>query len=142
MVRFVAYLKKHAITAVNDRTENYYAELITIEENKIHRAKDRRMNVDVNMKQLEGLKQDLVAYLELTETIKQNMRAPRNSSDKLITQDGVRKLIQELYDLPHFGKNLENMKTVTVSSHETNGRERSHRRERKVSWEEGCCIWS
>ncbi|KAM0227936.1 hypothetical protein ACHAPO_011144 [Fusarium lateritium] len=130
MVRFVAYLKKHAITAVNDRTENYYTELIKIEENKIQRAKDRRMNVDVNIKKLESLKQDLDAYLELTETIKQNMRAPRDSSDKLLTQDGVRKLIQELYDLPHFGRNLENMKTVIVSSHETNGRERLHRRER------------
>ncbi|OBS25900.1 hypothetical protein FPOA_06434 [Fusarium poae] len=126
MVRFVAYLKKHAITAVNDRTENYYIELINIEENKIQRAKDKRMNVEVNVKKLQGLKQDLDAHLELTETIKQNMRAPRDSSDKLLTREGVKKLIQDLYNLPHFGKNLENMKTVIVSSHETG----SHRRER------------
>ncbi|QPC71916.1 hypothetical protein HYE68_002668 [Fusarium pseudograminearum] len=131
MVRFVAYLKKHAITAVNDRTQNYYMELIKNEQNKIQRARDRKMNVDVNVKKLEGLKQDLEAHQELTETIKQNMRAPRDSSDKLLTSEGVRRLIQELYDLPHFGKDLKKMKLDIVSSHETTQhRERSHRRER------------
>ncbi|RGP69995.1 hypothetical protein FSPOR_4285 [Fusarium sporotrichioides] len=130
MVRFVAYLKEHAITAVNDRTENYYTELIRNEKNKIQRAKDRKMNVDFNIKKLEGLKQDLAAHLELTKTIKHNIRAPRDSSDKLLTKEGVRKLIQDLYDLPHFGKDLQKLKIDIVSSHETNNRERLHRRER------------
>ncbi|GKU03600.1 unnamed protein product [Fusarium langsethiae] len=130
MVRFVAYLKEHAITAVNDRTVNYYTELIRNEKNKIQRAKDRKMNVDFNIKKLKGLKQDLAAHLELTETIKHNMRAPRDSSDKLLTKEGVRKLIQDLYNLPHFGKDLQKMKIDIVSSHETNDGERSHRRQR------------
>jgi hypothetical protein len=128
MVRFVAYLKQHAITPINDTTENYYNELIKNEENKIQRGKDGRMNVDVNIKKLQGLKQDRDAYLELTETIKRNMMAPRSSSDEPLAEEGVRKLIRDLYDLPHFGKDLKKMKSEIVSSHETTSRERSHRR--------------
>jgi hypothetical protein len=86
------------------------------------------MNVDVNIKKLQGLKQDRDAYLELTETIKRNMMAPRSSSDEPLAEEGVRKLIQDLYDLPHFGKDLKKMKGEIVSSYETTSRERSHRR--------------
>ncbi|RGP67000.1 hypothetical protein FLONG3_8658 [Fusarium longipes] len=128
MVRFVAYLKRDAITLINDKTEDYYNELIKNEENKIQRGKDGRMNVDVNIKRLKGLEQDRDAYLELTETIKRNMMAPRSSSDKPLIEEGVKTLIQDLYSLPHFGKDLKKMKSDIVSSHDTIGRRRSHRR--------------
>lgn len=130
VVRFVAYLKQHAITPINDAAEKYYDELIKNEENKIQYGRERNINVDVNTKKLKDLKQSLEAHVQLTETIKENMLDPSSSSDEPLTKEGVGKLIQDLYNLPHFGANLKNLKIDIVSSHETTGRERSHRREK------------
>ncbi|KAJ4267155.1 hypothetical protein NW762_003255 [Fusarium torreyae] len=122
--RFLAYLKRHAITPINDATEAYYDELIKAEGNKIQAGKDAKMNVDGYMKRLEHLIEDREAHLQLTETIKQNMHAPREPVEKLLTQQGVEELVQKLYDLKHWGKNLRIIKEIITTSKNAAYRER------------------
>jgi hypothetical protein len=136
-VRFVMYLDKHVIMPINDATERYYKQLIKNEEKKIQSAKQRRLNVDVNIKKLDRLKDDLEAHVQLTKAIKREVRDHGRSSDEPLDKNSVQKLIRDLYNLKHFGNSLKNMKIDIVSSHDVVPRERSHRRaksrERKAS---------
>ncbi|KAJ4014578.1 hypothetical protein NW752_007347 [Fusarium irregulare] len=136
-VRFVVYLDENAIAPLNDATERYYEQLIKNEDKKIQSAKQHRLNVDVNIKKLERLKNDLDAHRQLTKAIERDMRHPRSSSDNPLDKDSVQKLIRELYNLKHFGHSLKNMKIDIVSSHDVVPRERSHRREKSRERETG-----
>ncbi|KAM0553118.1 hypothetical protein ACHAPJ_007667 [Fusarium lateritium] len=122
--RFLAYLKRHAITPINDATEAYYNELIKAEENNIQAGKDAKMNVDGYKKRLEHLIEDREAHLQLTETIKQNMHAPREPVERLLTQQGVEELVEKLYNLNHWGKNLRIIKNIITTSKNAAYRER------------------
>ncbi|KAF4343656.1 hypothetical protein FBEOM_2396 [Fusarium beomiforme] len=105
--QFVAYLRENSAKAFHDATEEYYDQLIKIEKDKIQYGKDSRLNVDANKRKLQGLTHDRDKHLELVRTIKENMHAPRDQTEELLTPDGVDKLIRELYELEHFGKNLK-----------------------------------
>ncbi|KAF5647966.1 hypothetical protein F52700_1180 [Fusarium sp. NRRL 52700] len=102
--QFVAYLREHSANAFNDATEKYYDQLIKIETGKIQFGKDNRINVDANKRKLKGLRDDRDRHLELVKTIQQNMHAPRDQTEALLTQDGVEQLIRDLYNLEHFSK--------------------------------------
>ncbi|KAF5025539.1 hypothetical protein F66182_2347 [Fusarium sp. NRRL 66182] len=125
--RFVAYLKQHAITPVNDATKEYFEMLIDQEKTKIQVGRDQGVNVDSNRKKLNGLKEDLLAHVELTEMIKQNMHAPRSRLEECLTKEDIEKLVDRLYHLEHFGKKLKELRDIMTSSHNATYRERPYR---------------
>ncbi|KAI1056015.1 hypothetical protein LB506_009186 [Fusarium annulatum] len=108
--QFVAYLREHSANAFNDATEKYYDQLIKIETGKIQYGKDNKINVDVNKIKLKGLTDDRDRHLELVKTIQENMHAPRDHTEALLTQDGVEQLIRDLHNLKHFGKSLRGLR--------------------------------
>ncbi|ENH70696.1 hypothetical protein FOC1_g10004994 [Fusarium oxysporum f. sp. cubense race 1] len=129
--QFVAYLREHSANAFNDATEKYYDQLIKIEIGKIQFGKDHRLNVDANKRKLRGLTDDRDRHLELVKTIQENMHAPRDQTEALLTQDGVEQLIRDLYNLKHFGKNLRSLRDDIT--HYKNHGKRSHHRHRSRS---------
>ncbi|EXL96425.1 hypothetical protein NOF04DRAFT_9716 [Fusarium oxysporum II5] len=129
--QFVAYLREHSANAFNDATEKYYDQLIKIEIGKIQFGKDNRLNVDANKTKLKGLTDDRDRHLELVKTIQENMHAPRDQTEALLTQDGVEQLIRDLYNLKHFGKNLRSLRDDIT--HYKNHGKRSHHRHRSRS---------
>jgi hypothetical protein len=50
-----------------------------------------------------------------------------NANFKPLDEAGVSKLVDQLYSLKHFGKNLQNVKNVTAKAHQATYRERPHR---------------
>ncbi|KAF5579740.1 hypothetical protein FPCIR_10934, partial [Fusarium pseudocircinatum] len=86
--QFVAYLREHSANAFNDATEKYYDQLIKVETGKIQFGKDNRINVDANKRKLKGLTDDRDRHLELVKTIQENMHAPRDQTEALLTQNG------------------------------------------------------
>ncbi|KAF4453669.1 hypothetical protein F53441_3678 [Fusarium austroafricanum] len=135
--QFVAYLKEHSVKAINDATEEYYNQLIKNEEDNIQLGKDNKMNVDANKKKLKGLIHDRNAHLELVDAIKENMHAPRHQMEEILTDDGVEKLIRELYSLKHFGKNLKLLKD-DIEFYDKGYSERPHHRRRSRSRKPRC----
>lgn len=89
------------------------------------------MNVDANKRKLRGLTDDRDRHLELVKTIQENMHAPRDQTEALLTQDGVEQLIRDLYNLKHFGKNLRSLRDDIT--HYKNHGKRSHHRHRSRS---------
>ncbi|KAF5566305.1 hypothetical protein FNAPI_1222 [Fusarium napiforme] len=123
--QFVAYLREHSANAFNDATEKYYDQLIKVETDKIQYGKDKRINVDANRRKLKGLTDDRDRHLELVKTIQENMHAPRDQTEALLTQDGVEQLIRDLYNLKHFGKSLRSLRD-DITHYKDHGN-RSHR---------------
>jgi hypothetical protein len=50
-----------------------------------------------------------------------------NANFKPLDEAGVTQLVNQLYTLKHFGKNLQNVKNVTARAHQATYRERPHR---------------
>jgi hypothetical protein len=50
-----------------------------------------------------------------------------NANFKPLDEAGVSQLVNQLYSLKHFGKNLQNVKNVTARAHQATYRERPHR---------------
>ncbi|KAH7259516.1 uncharacterized protein BKA55DRAFT_562682 [Fusarium redolens] len=129
--QFVAYLRENSANAFNDATVVYYDQLIKIEKGKIQFGKDNRVNVDANKRKLKGLTDDRDKHLGLVKTIEENMHAPRDQTEALLTQDGVEQLIKDLYNLKHFGKNLRSLRDDIT--YYKNHSKRSHHRPRSRS---------
>ncbi|KAG5798413.1 hypothetical protein H9Q69_002561 [Fusarium xylarioides] len=133
--QFVAYLREHSANAFNDATEKYYDQLINIETGKIQFGKDNRINVDANKRKLKGLADDRDRHLELVKTIQENMHAPRDQTEALLTQDGVEQLIRDLYNLKHFGKSLRSLRDDITHYKDDGKRSRRSRSRRSRSTE-------
>ncbi|KAF5715393.1 hypothetical protein FMUND_6875 [Fusarium mundagurra] len=133
--QFVAYLREHSANAFNDATEKYYDQLIKIETGKIQFGKDNRINVDANKRKLKGLTDDRDRHLELVKTIQENMHAPRDQTEALLTQDGVEQLIRDLYNLKHFGKSLRSLRDDITDYKDDGKRSRRSRSQRSRSTE-------
>ncbi|KAF5625550.1 hypothetical protein F25303_11282 [Fusarium sp. NRRL 25303] len=125
--QFVAYLREHSANAFNDATEKYYDQLIKIETGKIQYGKYNRIKVDANMRKLKGLTNDRDRHLELVKTIQENMHAPRDQTEALLTQDGVEQLIRDLYNLKHFGKSLRSLRDG-ITHYKDHDKQSHHRR--------------
>ncbi|KAF5000425.1 hypothetical protein FGRMN_1756 [Fusarium graminum] len=127
---FVRYLKDNAIMPVNDGTEEYYDQLIQVEQNTIQFGKDRKYNVDGNKRNLKALQHERRAYLELVETIKTNMHTRPDSEEKLSTKEDIEKVIGKLYNLKHSGSSLRRMEEVFTACKITDTHEQHERRQR------------
>lgn len=122
--RFCLFLRANAITVINDATLDYLDMLIIEEKGAIEAGRQRGIDMDRNEERLQALQDDRKIHLELVETFKQNMVDPTCPDDMLLDEQGVDALVKKLYDLKHFGTNLEHVKYVITSSLEETHRER------------------
>jgi len=112
--QFGVFLKKHSITAINDKTLEYLDYLIQEEEAKVqHGGRDQK---------LRGLRLDRQKHIELVEVMEHNMKHDPQQYP-VLDEQGVDRLVSELYGLRHFGGNLKNVKNGIVASHQATYRE-------------------
>ncbi|KAH8585939.1 hypothetical protein B0O99DRAFT_474606, partial [Bisporella sp. PMI_857] len=115
--QFSNFLRREAIALYNDKTQAYIEFLINEEEAKVHAGKKN--------KRLQDLQEDLRNYLEEVEILEKNVKS--NTNYPALTTRDIDRLVQHLYGLKHFGKNLENLKKKNVKIFEAQNREVNHR---------------
>jgi hypothetical protein len=111
--KFGLWLKVNSITHYNDATLAYLDVLIQEEE-----AKAR---VGYNDNKLQSLRGDYRKCEELVAVLERSMKQDANF--RPLDPAGVAQLAQNLYQLTHFGKMLENIKLITTAAHEATYRE-------------------
>lgn len=111
--QFGIFLKKNSITAYNDATLAYLDLLIEEEHAKVQQGGNRR--------KLHGLKEDRQKHVELVEVLTLSMANDTNGQP--LNEADVEKLVRRLYNLKHFGSNLESIKRGIVEAHEATYRE-------------------
>jgi GTPase SAR1 family protein len=111
--KFGLWLKDNSITPYNDATLAYLDVLIKEEE-----AKARAGYSD---DKLQSLHEDYRKHEELVDVLERSMKYDANF--RLLDPAGVAQLVQNLYQLTHFGNMLENVKLITTAAHEATYRE-------------------
>ncbi|KAL4922050.1 hypothetical protein BDW62DRAFT_197288 [Aspergillus aurantiobrunneus] len=110
--KFSLCLKHNSITHYNDATVEYLEHLIKDERTKVHTGQ--------SWDRLESLESDLDNY-------KKFAYVPLDES-------GVAKLVEKLYNLPHYGQMLKDLAQVVANAYEAMFRERPYRISRKKYW--------
>ncbi|KAL4799511.1 hypothetical protein BDV19DRAFT_385279 [Aspergillus venezuelensis] len=125
--RFSLYLKKNSITHYNDATVEYLEHLIKDEKMKVRTGQSRL--------RLEALEKDLDKYRKFVDTMEQGGKTGDSQKTYAqINEEGVAKLVQSLYNLPHYGQMLKDLAQVVASAYEANFRERPYRISRTKQW--------
>lgn len=96
--RFSIYLKKISITPYNDATLEYLEHLIKEEKSKVGYGGDQA--------RLEALQKDREQYAEFVKAMTINVEEGKNGA-KLLDEEGVYDLVDELYKLKHSGNDLK-----------------------------------
>lgn len=115
--RFGIFLKKYSITPYNDATLAYLDFLIKEEHAKIQAGGNDR--------KLRGLEADRQKHVETVDILTRNMA--NDSKCRLLDEAGVDRLVKKLYNLKHFGSNLESVKRNITEAHEATYREMPYR---------------
>jgi hypothetical protein len=127
-VRFGLFLKKNSITPYNDAMLAYLEHLIKEEVDKVNVAGGGR-------ERLEGLLRHRLEHLQQVEVLTKNMES--GSNNELLDEAGVEDLVEHLYQLKHWGKNLRDIKDNAEANHLATYRERPYRlqgRHSSSSW--------
>ncbi|KAF2669828.1 hypothetical protein BT63DRAFT_222869 [Microthyrium microscopicum] len=114
--KFGVFLKKNSITPYNDATVAYLEFLIKAEKDKVQ--------IGGNKARLDALEQDLNKHHEIVGILTRSMNSKHNTAD--ITEAGVHKTVKELYNLKHFGKDLQNLQHGISEAHQATYREIPH----------------
>jgi len=115
--QFGIFLKKHSITPYNDKTLAYLDFMIKEERAKVEAGGNR--------KKLDGLEEDRRKHEETVKVLTLNMK--NNPKCGPLSEEGVDRQVNQLYNLKHFGKNLRAVKQTIASAHEATYRERPFR---------------
>jgi len=118
--QFGLFLKRNSLSPINDATIAYIDFLIAAEKDKIEAGG--------NKQKLRALEADRREYLETIKVLTVNMES--NANFKALDEEGVSRLVKELYKLKHFGKNLQSVKNVVATAHQATYRERPYRVQR------------
>lgn len=116
-VRFGEFLQKHAITTYNDAMEEYLNHLIKQEKGKVNAGGSRE--------RLESLERHLSEHLEQRKILRDNISS--GSTDELLDEAGVEALVDHLYRLKHWGKNLREIKDKAEADYLAEYREKPYR---------------
>ncbi|KAL2830961.1 hypothetical protein BJY01DRAFT_260690 [Aspergillus pseudoustus] len=127
--KFSLYLKHNSITHYNDATVEYLEHLIKDERTKVRTGQSRV--------RLESLEKDLDNYRKFVDAMEQKDKI--NAVDGAeayapLNEAGVAKLVQKLYNLPHYGQMLKDLAQVVANAYEANFRERPYRISRRSVW--------
>ncbi|KAL2860103.1 hypothetical protein BJX68DRAFT_275519 [Aspergillus pseudodeflectus] len=127
--KFSLYLKHNSITHYNDATVEYLEHLIRDERTKVRTGQSRA--------RLESLEKDLDDYQKFVEAMEQKDKdSVVDGADAYapLNEAGVAKLVQKLYNLPHYGQMLKDLAQVVANAYEANFRERPYRISRRSAW--------
>lgn len=114
-VKFGVFLKHHSITPINDAMEAYLHSLIKAEQDKVH--------VGGNDAELQALTEDLQRHKEAMQVMIRTLNTSTTTTDDDLTESGIGRIIGTLYNLKHFGKNLESLRQGISFAHEATNRE-------------------
>jgi hypothetical protein len=114
-IQFGFFLKRHAIEPYNDATIEYVDHLIHQEKLKI-KSGGKKETLDM----LERYKAE---HLQKVDAL--TLAMARGDTDIVLDDQGVRQLVDSLYGLPHFGKDLERIVRVNERAAEATFREKS-----------------
>lgn len=122
--RFSHYLQQHSITRYNDATIEYFEHLIKDERSKVRCGMPR-----TRLYQLENDKASYEYFVTAMKMGKQSTgRGPLN-------ENGVYALVEKLYAMKHYGKNLKDCAKKTGQAYAATFRERPYRvRSRGTGW--------
>ncbi|KAF7557514.1 hypothetical protein G7046_g6018 [Stylonectria norvegica] len=124
MAQFALFLKRNAMAPFNDATVEYLDMLIQEEAVKITAGKQAKLSVQANVNKLAALEEDKKAHLELVEALERDVG---HGMLKELDKEGVTKLVEKLYGLEHFGKNLKTVKNSITAAHKATYREMPYR---------------
>ncbi|KAL4969903.1 uncharacterized protein BDV14DRAFT_186920 [Aspergillus stella-maris] len=127
----IAELKdEHAANSImhyNDATVEYLEHLIKDEKMKVRTGQSRL--------RLEALERGLDKYKKFVDTMEKGGKAEGSQKTCApLNEEGVAKLDQSLYNLPHYGQMLKDLAQVVASAYEANFRERPYRISRTRQW--------
>jgi hypothetical protein len=118
-VRFGLFLKKNSITPYNDAMLAYLDHLIKDEVDKVQIANGKR-------ERLDNLLRHRREHVEQVKVLSHNMGDGPN--EEVLDEFGVETLVNHLYNLKHWGKNLRDNKDKAEAAHQQAGyRERPYR---------------
>lgn len=125
--RFSLYLKHNSITHYNDATVEYLEHLIKDEKTKVRTGDSGQ--------RLEALEKDLDNYKKFVDAMEQKDKSISSAHAYTpLNEAGVAKLVQSLYNLPHYGQMLKDLAQVVASAYEANFRERPYRISHRKYW--------
>ncbi|KIW63052.1 hypothetical protein PV04_09930 [Phialophora macrospora] len=116
--KFGVFLKKHSITPINDATEAYLLFLIKAERDKVE--------VGGNDTKLKALEAELRSHKETIAVLTRSINSKSSSSSAAnddMTEAGIERLVRKLYNLEHFGNNLQWLQHGITLAHEATNRE-------------------
>lgn len=117
-VRFGLFLKKNSITPYNDAMLAYLDHLIKEETEKVQIAGGDRDRLD-------NLLRHRLEHVQQVEVLTKSMASGGN--EELLDEAGVEDLVEHLYKLKHWGKNLRDIKNNAEATHQAAYRERPFR---------------
>ena len=114
--QFCVFLKKNSLAPYNDALIAYLDFLIKEEQAKVQAGG--------NDKRLLSLTEERHKHQEAIEVITRNMNSTATWND--LSEGGVDRKVQSLYNLKHFGENLKDMKQGITTAHQATYRERPY----------------
>jgi hypothetical protein len=117
--KFVLWMKNNSIIPYNDATLEYLDMLIEDERAKVNAGGTGNQPI------LRTLQRERARHLELVAVFAREMKSVGKSEP--VDQAGVKRLVEQLYNLKHFGKNLEHLKTSIAEIQQATNRELCHR---------------
>ncbi|KAK8030195.1 hypothetical protein PG993_011486 [Apiospora rasikravindrae] len=125
-IRFGLYLKKKSIVPYNDAMIAYLDMLIKDEREQINHAKSLKMDAAKNEERLESLAKSKKRYAERIKILETEM-SKSDDKVKLLDEEGVDELVQKLFNLKHWGKDLQAMQEMVEWSKASGFREQELR---------------
>jgi len=122
--RFTVYMQENSITVYNDAALEYLRHLIKEENVKVQLGGDST--------RLEALKKECEQYQAYVETIKDARK--RGVPGALLDEQGVSRLVKELYSMKHYGKDLQRIANVVGRAYAATFRETAYHIRPKQYW--------
>jgi GTPase SAR1 family protein len=116
--KFGVFLKQNSITPYNDAMLDYIDHQTNQERDKL------TLYPDQNRARLNGLIKRRQEYEAKISSIKMSIESGDTTS--VLDEEGVEKLIQSLYDLKHWGQNLQDVQSGVARAEEAAYRERPY----------------
>jgi hypothetical protein len=126
--KFSVYMKKNSITHYNDATIEYMDHLIKDEKSKLRGGESRA--------RLDRLERDKAQYQTYVDAMEAGKRTSGKNSAGALDERGVASLVQQLYNLKHYGHMLKDLAKVVGKAYAANFRERPYRIQGKRFWME------
>ncbi|KAK7959905.1 uncharacterized protein PG986_004759 [Apiospora aurea] len=125
-IKFGLYLKKKSITPYNDAMIEYLDLLINEEKRQISHCSACGQDTTKNEERLETLEQNRTKYGQRIKLLETEM-SKSNDSYAVLDEQGVDDQVKKLYNLKHFGKDLQAMREMVEWSKASGYREQELR---------------